>query len=74
MAAKNIAQRWVRIDLTVDPELTEALADFMTGIGAEGVCQEALMPLAEEAEEALRYETLTAHFPLEDKENILVSL
>ena len=74
MAKRNIAEKWVRIDLAVDPELTDALADFMTGIGAEGVCQEALMPLAEEAEEPARYETLTAHFPWENKENVIASL
>ena len=76
MAEKNISEKWVRVDLSADPELTDALANFMTEIGAEGVCQEALMPLhfTEDAEETVRYETLTAHFPWANKKTVLASL
>jgi ribosomal protein L11 methyltransferase len=76
VAEKNTAGKWVRVDLAADPELTDALANFMTEIGAEGVCQEALLPLrfTDEAEEAVRYETLTAHFPRENKETVIASL
>jgi ribosomal protein L11 methyltransferase len=73
LAAKTTAEEWMRVDITPDPELTDALANFMTEIGAAGVCQEALMPLhfTEEREETVRYETLTAHFPLENKETVI---
>ncbi|MDP2268160.1 MAG: 50S ribosomal protein L11 methyltransferase, partial [Deltaproteobacteria bacterium] len=66
----------MRVDLAADPELTDAIANFMTEIGAAGVCQEALMPLhfTEETEETVHYETLTAHFPWENKETVLASL
>lgn len=76
MAEKNILGKWVRVDLAADPELTDALTNFMIEIGAEGVCQEALMPLpfTEDAEPAVRYETLTAHFPWESKETVLAAL
>ena len=74
MAEKTTAEEWVRVDLAADPELTDALANFMTEIGAAGVCEEALMPLAEEAEEAVHYETLTAYFPWENKETVIASL
>jgi ribosomal protein L11 methyltransferase len=74
VAEKNTAEKWVRVDVLADLELTDALANFMTEIGAEGVCQEALMPFAEEAEEAAHYETLTAYFPWENKETVLASL
>ena len=74
MAEKNISEKWVRIDVAADPELADALANFMTEIGAEGVCQEALMPFAEEDEEAVRYEALTAYFPWGNKENVIASL
>ncbi len=74
MAEKNISEKWVRVDLSADPERTDALANFMMEIGAEGVCQEALIPFAEEAEEAVRYETLTAYFPWENKETVIASL
>jgi ribosomal protein L11 methyltransferase len=73
LAEKTAAEEWMRVDLAADPELTDALANFMTEIGAAGVCQEALMPLrfTEETEETVRYETLTAHFPLENKGTVI---
>jgi ribosomal protein L11 methyltransferase len=76
VAEKNTAGKWVRVDVAADPELTDALANFMTEIGAEGVCQEALMPayFTEDAFETASYETLTAHFPQEDKETVIASL
>lgn len=76
MAEKTTAEEWMRVDLAPDPELTDALANFMTEIGAAGVCQEALMPLhcTGEAEEEVRYETLTAHFPRENKETVIAAL
>lgn len=74
MAEKTTEEEWVRVDLAADPELTDALTNFMTEIGAAGVCQEALMPLTGEAEEAVHYETLTAYFPWENKETVIASL
>lgn len=76
MAEETIAEKWVRIDLTADPELTDAIANFLTEIGAEGVSQEALMPLhfTEEPEEKVQYETLTVHFPIENKETVIASI
>jgi len=74
LGEENISQKWVRVDLTADPELTDALANFMTEIGAEGVCQEALVNFIEGDEAAVHYESLTAHFPLENKEIVIASL
>lgn len=76
MAEKIISEKWVRIDLAADPELADAIANFLTEIGAEGVCQETLMPahFTEEPGETVLYETLTVHFPRENKETVIASL
>ena len=76
MTEKYQSGKWIRIDLAADPELMDALANFLTEIGAEGVYQEALSLLSftEEVEVPVHYETLTAHFPWENKEAIMASL
>ena len=76
MTEQYLSGEWVRIDLAADPEMTDALANFLTEIGAEGVYQESLSPLSftDEVEGPVHYEKLTAHFPREDKESVLASL
>lgn len=80
MAENMSAEKWIRIDIAAEPELTDALANFLTEMGAEGVCQEALLPsdcieeTGESIREGIRYEALAAHFPWESKQTVVDSV
>lgn len=74
MAGESMPDKWLRVDVTADPELWDALANFMTEIGASGVSQEAPMPSSEEAADAVPYGSLTAYLPWDKREERLTSL
>jgi len=70
--------KWLRVDLSAAPELSDALANFMEEIGAAGVYQEAIPPVSynpspEFTEEAV-YESLTAYLPLDKKDEVIAAL
>lgn len=71
---KSKNDRWLRVDLSAAPELMDALSNFVTEIGAEGMYQESLVPTMPETEEHISYESLTAYLPWEKKEERLASL
>ena len=71
---KSKNNKWLRVDLSAEPELVDALSNFMTEIGAAGVYQESLVPSAVEEEEPKRQESLTAYLPRGKKEERLASL
>lgn len=72
---ENIPDKWVRVDVAAAPELLDALANFMTEIGAEGVSQEAPVPSFGEPEKVdVFYEYLTAYLPWDKREQRLASL
>lgn len=60
-------EKWLKIELFTPPELSDALADFLTEIGAQGVFQESPEPssLPVVADKPLR-ETLTAFLPCDN--------
>ncbi len=74
MAKEGAGNKWVKVDLTAPPDLADALANFLTEIGAEGICQEAPAPPADEFEADPIFDTLTAYFPGEKLEPAIASL
>ncbi|PIP08227.1 MAG: 50S ribosomal protein L11 methyltransferase [Syntrophobacteraceae bacterium CG23_combo_of_CG06-09_8_20_14_all_50_8] len=70
--------KWLRVDLSSVPELLDALSNFVTEIGAEGVYQEGFTPPSQnsspESEEEPHYEHLTAYLPWGKKEENIASL
>jgi len=74
VAEEKKCDQWVRVEIAADAELTDALANFLTEIGAEGVCQEAPAPAGDGVAEAVLYETLTAYLPGAGKEERVASL
>lgn len=66
--------KWLRVDFSVAPELTDAISHFMMEIGAEGVYQETLAASFPEHEELNRPESLTGYLPWDRKEAAIVSL
>ena len=73
MAKEGTGNKWVKVDLTAPPDLTDALANFMEEIGAEGICQEAPAP-PDDCETNPSFDTLTAYFPGKKLESAIASL
>jgi ribosomal protein L11 methyltransferase len=71
---KNKNDMWLRIDLSAATELMDALSNFVTEIGAEGIYQESLFPAMPETEEQISYESLTCYLPWEKRKEYLASL
>jgi ribosomal protein L11 methyltransferase len=75
---KNKSDKWLRVDLSAAPEVADALSNFMTEIGAEGVYQQTLFSsdASADVETEGRGEqgALTAYLPWDKKENRLSSL
>ena len=71
---KNNNDKWLRVDLSTPPELTDAVSNFLEEIGAEGVFQEFLVPALSETKERTPRECLTAYLPLGQKEDGIAAL
>lgn len=67
-------EKWARLDLSADPDLLDALSNFMEEIGAAGVSQEAPPLPGDDSPAAVLYECLTAYFPWEDREEYVAQL
>ncbi len=72
MTNKN--DKWLRVELSAAPEAADALSNFMTEIGAEGVYQQTLFSSAGETEVHESQEVLTAYLPWESRKDRLSSL
>jgi ribosomal protein L11 methyltransferase len=74
----HMNDKWLRIDLSAAPELTDVLANFLEEMGAEGVYQEFVFPPSlnpsPETEEEPDYGYLTAYISLDKKEEVVASL
>jgi len=68
MPEKEIV-KWLKIEVTAHPELMDALANFLTENGAQGVYQESPVPFPETGDlpDALMEETLKAYFPYDQR-------
>ncbi len=74
--AGNNREKWLKIVLTAPPELVDALSNFVTELGAEGVFQEEPVPAdPEDFPEAPAKEAVNAYLPCDVRlENRLASL
>jgi ribosomal protein L11 methyltransferase len=72
----DLKDKWLKVELTAPPELIDALSNFMTEIGAQGVFQEIQDPQSSNGfAEAAAGETLKAYLPFDIRlENRLESL
>jgi len=73
-AGKNNLDKWLRVDLSAAPELADAVSNFVTEIGAAGVCQGTFATSSPESEELNQPESLTAYLPWDKKEESLAAL
>jgi ribosomal protein L11 methyltransferase len=61
---KDYRGKWLQIDVSAPAELVDALSDFISELGAQGVYQESLEPLAEgDFPEPTTREVIKAHLP-----------
>jgi ribosomal protein L11 methyltransferase len=61
---KDKKEQWLKIELTASPLLIDALSNFITEIGAQGVSQEELLPQsADDFPETKDQEILAAYLP-----------
>ncbi|MBN1382986.1 MAG: 50S ribosomal protein L11 methyltransferase [Deltaproteobacteria bacterium] len=61
---KNERKQWLKIELTAEPLLIDALSNFLTEIGAQGVSQEELIPQSEDDfPDPRAKDILTAYLP-----------
>ncbi|MEN6331004.1 MAG: 50S ribosomal protein L11 methyltransferase [Smithella sp.] len=57
-------EKWLKVEIKASAELMDALGNFLTETGAQGVFQETLEPpFAEEFAEVSAWETIQAYFP-----------
>jgi ribosomal protein L11 methyltransferase len=57
-------EKWLKIEIAASAELMDALGNFLTETGAQGVFQETLEPpFPEDSAEAPAWETIKAYFP-----------
>ena len=60
----DLKRKWLEIDISVPVELVDALSDFVSELGAQGVYQESLGPFAEdEVPEPTTLGVLKVHLP-----------
>lgn len=75
---KDQKEQWLKIELTADPLLIDALSNFITEIGAQGVSQEELLPPSDDDfpdPDNRKQEILAAYFPNNAKiDKILMAL
>jgi ribosomal protein L11 methyltransferase len=69
-------EKWLKIEVTTSPQLIDALSNFITEIGSQGVSQEELLPQsADDFPDSRDQETLTAYLPHDARmEKRIVSL
>ena len=58
------SEKWLKVEIAASAELMDALGNFLTETGAQGVFQETLEPpFAEDFAEVPAWETIKAYFP-----------
>jgi ribosomal protein L11 methyltransferase len=61
--AEKEQDKWLKIEISAPPELMDALGNFLTETGAQGVFQETLEPQPGDFPESKTCETIEAYFP-----------